>query len=146
VAKPLRPDELFAALEGLVPGVVPAADGAPPDEPPALDQRTALARTGGDADLVKELAGLCLDECPRLMDEIRTAIGRRDGRKLRLTAHALRGSVAALGAEPAAEAAGRLEEIGRDEKWGEAAAAWAELEGAIDRLRPALADLGGVTV
>ena len=40
-----------------------------------LDRATALARVGGDLDLLKEIAGLFLDEYPRALDEICQAPG-----------------------------------------------------------------------
>lgn len=140
VSKPLRPDELFTALEGLA---SPAGGGAGGGPPPAatLDKAAALKRAGGDEELLKELAGLCLDECPRLLAEIRGAVARQDGAKLRLSAHALKGSVATLGAGEAAAAALRLEEMGRDQTWAGADAALEALEAAVGRLGPALEEL-----
>ena len=37
----------------------------------------------GDVELMKELAGLFLDECPQRMAEIRQALTRRDASSLR---------------------------------------------------------------
>jgi PAS domain S-box-containing protein len=147
VSKPLRSDALFAALEGLAPDAGATADG--PTAPPAgqaLDPAAALRRVSGDEGLLKELAGLCLDECAKLTGEIRTAIAARDGPKLRMAAHTLKGSVATFAAAEAEAAAWRLEQIGRDGNWADAAAASAALDGAIDRLRPALAALTGCEV
>jgi HPt (histidine-containing phosphotransfer) domain-containing protein len=74
-------------------------------------------------------------------------VARHDGALLRLSAHALKGSVATFGAESAAAAALRLEEMGRAERWAGADDAVAALEAAVERLRPALDDLrtGGVS-
>ena len=122
----------------------PATRAGPKDDPadgPSLDAAEALKRAGGDADLLRELAGLCLDECPKLMADIDDAIGRRDGPRLRLSAHALKGSVANFGAAAARAAAEVLEEIGRRGAWADADAARADLDAAVDRLRPALAAL-----
>src|SRR6185437_11761108 len=83
VSKPLRPEELFVALEGLANGTEAEANGAtaapPPSASDALDRSAALRRAGGDEELLRELAGLCLDECPKLLAEIRGAVARRDG-------------------------------------------------------------------
>jgi CheY-like chemotaxis protein len=137
VSKPIRPDELFAALEGLVP---PTATPAPPALP-VLDT-AALRELNGDAELLKELAGICLGEIPRLMGEIRGAVAQKDGPKLRLSAHALKGSVATFAATEAAAAAWALEQAGRDQTWAGIDATLAALEAAIERLQPALAELG----
>jgi PAS domain S-box-containing protein len=163
VSKPLRPELLFATLDELVGGAEPARGGRePPDgsadqgadaprspgagaipsaDGPPLDAAEALKRAGGDHELLRELAGLCLDECPKLMADIRDAIARRDGPRLRLSAHALKGSVANFGAAAARAAAEALEEIGRRGDWADVDGAWDELDGAVGRLRPALAGL-----
>ena len=147
VSKPLRPDLLFAALDGLVPGAIgpieplAAANPVSTHETPPLDPAEALKQAGGDAGLLRELAGLCLDECPKLMTDIREAIARRDGPRLRLSAHALKGSVANFGATATATAAEVLEQIGRNGTWAGVDESWAALEAAVGRLHPALAGL-----
>jgi CheY-like chemotaxis protein len=140
VSKPLRPEDLFAALEGSV----PEGAGEPAAEPAAavFDRAAALRRVGGDAGLLKELAGVCVEESPGLMGQIRAAIAERDGPRLRLAAHALKGSIGIFSAAAAHEAAWRMELVGRDENWADADAAWAALVEAIGHLLPAL---GGVT-
>jgi PAS domain S-box-containing protein len=143
VSKPLRPQELFEVLDRLAPATAagPGAAGSAA-RPPAFDLGAALDRMGGDVGLMKELAGLFLDECPRRMAEIHQAILRRDTSGLRKSAHALRGSVANFGAPAATEAARRLERAGHDQDWGDVEPAWAALEEAIAGLTPALAKLG----
>lgn len=138
VTKPLRPEDLFAALEGLAD--VGPASRAGPDLPPAqpFDLSAALKRAGGDDELLRELAGLCLDECPKLLAEIREAVGGKDAARLRTAAHTLKGSVATFAADEAAAAALRLEEMGRAGRWDGVGDALAGLEAALDRLRPAL--------
>ncbi len=143
VSKPLRPHELFEALDRL--GSTTASTAAADEEsarPPAFDLATALDRVDGDTELLKELAGLFLDECPKRMAEIRRAILERDTSGLRKSAHALRGSVANFGAPAATEAAALLEKGGHDQDWADVEPAWAALEEAIAGLTPALAKLG----
>ena len=94
----------------------------------------------GDVELMKELAGLFLDECPQRMAEIREALTRRDATKLRQAAHTLKGSVGNFAAREAFEAARRLETIAQEQDWEHAEEAWAALEAAIDRLKPAMAE------
>jgi PAS domain S-box-containing protein len=143
VSKPLRPQELFEVLDRLGSATaVNAADSEAAARPSAFDLAMALGRVDGDAELLKELAGLFLDECPQRMAEIHRAILERDASGLRKSAHALRGSVANFGAPAATEAAGRLEKGGHDQDWGDAEPAWAALKEAIGELTPALAKLG----
>ncbi|WP_165252233.1 response regulator [Paludisphaera soli] len=147
VAKPLRPQELFEALERLAPAVAgtptTSDNAAPgPTPAPAFDLAAALDRVDGDVDLMKELAGLFLDECPPRMAEIRRAIRERDASSLKKAAHALRGSAANFGAQAATKASERLEIAGRDQDWGDVDAALAALEASIAGLTPALAEFG----
>ncbi len=141
VAKPLRAEELFGVVEGL------AADGAgtkaPASAEAAFDEATAIRRVGGDRELLAELAGLFLGQCPLWMAEIRAALTGGDARALQRAAHSLRGSVGNFGAAAAVEAAGRLETMGQRGDLAGAEEAWAALEEAVARLRPALAGLTG---
>jgi signal transduction histidine kinase/HPt (histidine-containing phosphotransfer) domain-containing protein len=78
-----------------------------------FDRESALAVAGGDAQLLKELAELFLQEYPRLIADLRTAVRERDAKKLNAGAHALKGAVANFGARAAVEAALWLEARGR---------------------------------
>jgi PAS domain S-box-containing protein len=144
VSKPLRPRELFEVLEALVTAaddVGPAPDG-PEQEHAAFDMATALERVDGDAELLKELVGLFMSECPQWMAEIRQAIDQRDASKLHQAAHTLKGSVGNFGARAAVLAAQRLETDGREQAWGQAEKDWAALEAAISRLELVFVELG----
>ena len=148
VSKPLRPAELLAALEELVPAAVtppiPQPDrGSSAARGPILDAVEALVQLGGNADLLKELAGICLGEFPKLMGEVRRAVAQKDGPKLQLSAHALKGSVATFAAAEAVAAAWQLEQMGRDRTWAGVDAALDTLEATVEALAPALAELGG---
>jgi PAS domain S-box-containing protein len=144
VSKPLRPQELFEVLEGLV----TAADATPPAparlevQHAAFDMAAALDRVDGDTELLKELAGLFLGECPQWMAEIRQAIDQRDATKLHQAAHTLKGSVGNFGARAAFEAAQRLETDGHDQDWSRAEEDWVMLAEAIGRIEPAFVELG----
>jgi CheY-like chemotaxis protein len=142
VTKPLRPQELFDALEGLpVASVAGASAAGSIAEPVVFDRAAALERMGGDEDLLKELVGLFLHECPRRTAEIREALTRRDAAKLRQAAHTLKGSVGNFVAWEVFEGARQLEAIAHEQDWEHAEEAWATLEAAIDRLKPAMAQV-----
>jgi CheY-like chemotaxis protein len=142
LAKPLQPQELFGVVESLVPAGLGPAPAAPEAQPVAFDLAAALERVDGDIELMNELGGLFLSECPQRMADIRQAIVERDARKLEHWAHTLKGSVGNFAAGEAFAAAGRLERDGREQDWGQAEADWAALEAAINRLKPALVGLG----
>jgi HPt (histidine-containing phosphotransfer) domain-containing protein len=78
-----------------------------------LDHELAMSRVGGDAELLKELADLFLEEYPRLLAELREAHLQGDAKRVEATAHGLKGSVANFGAQPAVDAALRIEQLGR---------------------------------
>ncbi len=145
VSKPLRPDELFAVLERLVPAPPDALPPAAFPARPVINANEALKEMGGDTQLLKELAGICLGELPKLMAEIRGAVAQKDGPKLRLAAHTVKGSVGTFGAAEAVAAAWALEQIGRDEVWTEADAALVDMEAVVRVLQTALAELGEET-
>ncbi|MDE2742860.1 MAG: response regulator, partial [Gemmatimonadota bacterium] len=135
VAKPVRPHELYAAVEGGGPNVE-AELPAPADLPFEWD--AALENVGGDEAMLRELAEMFFAECPKLMQQIREHIASEDGPELRRAAHTLKGSAHVFGAEEVAEAAHRLEEIGREEMFADAEEALALLEDEVARLLPAL--------
>ena len=84
-----------------------------------------LVRFGGDDDLLREIAGLLLRDCPRLLAELHGALARGDFTTVQNTAHSLKGAIANVGAEPAVEAAYQVEQAARsrDESYIKSAAA-----------------------
>ena len=144
VAKPVRPHELYAAVEG---GGPDAEAGllAPADV--SFEWDAALESIGGDEAMLRDLAEMFFAECPKLMQQIHEHIAAADGPELRRAAHTLKGSAHVFGAAAAAEAAHRLEEIGREgfdgelsrtEAFADAEEALALLEDEVARLLPAL--------
>jgi HPt (histidine-containing phosphotransfer) domain-containing protein len=89
---------------------------------------------GGDAELLREVAGLFLRDCPGRLSDVRDAVGRRDGTALARAAHSLKGSVANFAADLAVAAAQRLQLIGRTGDWAEVDQALADLETEIENL------------
>ena len=106
-----------------------------------LDLQLALARVGGDKELLREIAVLFIEECPRALTEIQEAVATRDAAKLENTAHALKGSVANFGARDAVEAAFRLEQMGRANQMTGAGAVLSTLENALSAVCAELASL-----
>jgi two-component system, sensor histidine kinase and response regulator len=103
-----------------------------------LDFEVALARAGGDLDLLREIAALFLQHCDQWMTEIREAADRGDAQAVADGAHGLKGSVANFGAEAAVEAALRLEVLGRRRDLRVVGKAVQTLEIALAALRPEL--------
>jgi HPt (histidine-containing phosphotransfer) domain-containing protein len=107
---------------------------------PAFDPDEALSIVEGDRDLFLELVNVFRENYPTELSSIGDAISRRDAEGLRRASHHFKGTVCALAAGPACDAAARLEEIGRSEDLTKAAATFAEMEQHIQALDAALSD------
>ena len=146
IAKPIQADDLIYALESLgqSPAVVEGATRAKRREQEPIDTASALARTGGKVELLREMAALLLKELPMLMTNLREAVTAGDAKAIERAAHKLKGCVGNLSAHPAFESALRLEVLGRDGSLSEAGPVYAELEKEIERLKSATADFSSL--
>lgn len=108
---------------------------------PVLDREVALARVGGDLELLKELAALFLQEAPHMLEELQSAAGDGNSKEVERVAHGLKGSAANFGATAVMETARELEFLGRDEKTAAFPGALKSLESALSTLQGELAAL-----
>jgi CheY-like chemotaxis protein/HPt (histidine-containing phosphotransfer) domain-containing protein len=142
VSKPIDRRELLSLVE---PGQAraAAAGGSPAKEAPVpvegngsrpFSGDAMLARLGGDESLARELAGLFVSECPRMMSAVRDSVASGDAEAVRKAAHALKGSIANFTEGAAMQAAFLLEQIGREGRPQDAAAALAMLEREVEEL------------
>lgn len=123
--KPLDKNELSLVLERVR-----------PDTPGGgLDREVALARVGGDEELLREIGQLFLIEYPQLLAQMDQAISTGDAHRLERVAHSLKGSVSNFGAAHATQAALALEKLGRSAQWDQVDAALADLRSRLDSLR-----------
>lgn len=106
-----------------------------------LDHEVAMARVGGDTELLRELAQLFMEESPRLMAELRAAHEQGDAKQVERTAHGLKGSVANFGAKPAVDAAYQIEQLGKAGKLEPAAEVLRSLDLALLALNAELSQL-----
>ena len=100
-----------------------------------FDQEAALGRVGGDLDLLKEIAGVFLDDCPRSLAELREAAERGDCASVERAAHTLKGASANFGAARLVSAALRIEKMGHARTLEGFSAAFTDVESALDTLR-----------
>jgi two-component system sensor histidine kinase/response regulator len=109
ISKPINPAELAKVIQLTVPAGAKIV--AVPADPVLKGPSDAelLGRFDGDSELLKELAGIFLQECPRMLDEIRAALGTADLRALARAAHTLKGSVGNFAMPGPWETAQRLE-------------------------------------
>ena len=108
---------------------------------PILDREVALARVGGDLQLLREIANLFLENYTPWIEELREAATRGDAQALERAAHGIKGSVSTFGARDAVEAAQHIEQLGRRHDFSEVLQAVGLLELALAMLRPELESL-----
>lgn len=105
ISKPLRPSELFEAVENLAEVRRTAIElGAP-----VFDEEAALESVDGDRELLGEIIDAFFDECPLLTAALVDAINRGDTSAIRRAAHTLKGALGTLGALEASSLARELE-------------------------------------
>jgi CheY-like chemotaxis protein/HPt (histidine-containing phosphotransfer) domain-containing protein len=140
VGKPLRIEELLAAIQSLTgaPAERPVPDPpAPPIRGP-LDTVLLLERVGGDRQELRKLVNLFLADSPKLLARIRRAATRGDAPALQAAAHALKGAVSNFAAPAATEAALSLQRMGEAGDIAGAERGCALLERELERLGEAL--------
>src|SRR4051812_40494104 len=113
-------------------------DKAAGDKGTTLNYASLLERVGGDPNLLREIAGIFLNEFPSLMAEIEAAWAAGDALSLRYAAHSMKGSVANFEVPAVTEAALTLELIGRSGDLSHAEEALQVLRFRLESLRPAL--------
>jgi HPt (histidine-containing phosphotransfer) domain-containing protein len=111
-----------------------------------LNRALALERVGGDEELLREIAGLFLEDYPSLITQIEQAVAASDANSLERAAHSLKGSIANFGSDPAYHAAFELEQIGRNKNLEHAAEAYARLLSVMGHVCPELEALSAGTV
>jgi len=79
-----------------------------------VDLSVALRWLGGDRRLLSELVGIFVDDGPKRLQAIRTAMTVSDMRQIEQVAHSLKGSAAILGATRLQTAALALEDAAHD--------------------------------
>jgi two-component system sensor histidine kinase/response regulator len=117
LAKPIRAEDLLAAMSRLTPPRQPSSAYGP--------------------ELLSRMARVFLEHYPGWLATLREALARADASAVRETAHTLKGSVSHFDAA-AAEAALQLEKMGQGNDLAAAGEALAALEAVLDALRPTL--------
>ena len=122
LTKPIRPAELEKILERWVAGGKGAGEGTPvtgepvpgdPDEQAdgdaVFDEKSLLQCLMGDRDLMLAIAGGFLQDLPRQLAALRSALDASDRDEVRRLAHTIKGSAANLSASRLREAAHEME-------------------------------------
>ncbi|MBI4741447.1 MAG: response regulator [Betaproteobacteria bacterium] len=114
LAKPIKSQELQQMLmrhgrpEPALAGVAPGEEGLPAGGVITFDYAAALA--AADQEMVGIVAGIFLDHYPDDLQKMRDALAVGDLDPVLFTAHALKGTLAMFGADPARELAHRIEQ------------------------------------
>ena len=142
VPKPVRLEDLDAALRGWLPAPArdSASDGdrdAPAIDPVLLGRLAHLTGAGRDGEL-GTLIGLFLEDTPRRLVLLSQAAARGEAGALVEIGHALRGAAAHFGISELVDLCERLEQLARSGALGGAAEVVTDLDKAYARVRDTL--------
>jgi PAS domain S-box-containing protein len=134
IAKPIRPDELFAAIEALFsgPDLAVMRPAAVP-ESPVIDWSNALSVAQGDPAILRSMVEAALEEFPRHVAAIRQSVRGNHPPGWLIPAHALKGGLRYFTLGEAFHCAARLEELARANRLEDAADVFAALEDQVGR-------------
>lgn len=155
VSKPIRVDDVLAEIDRVIHELThQQSQPIPPSEKDIkmrqksssevaahstpFDLAGLRERLDNDAELVAELVTLFIDDAPKQIAALRAAVESADAGGIERAGHALKGAAAVMFAAPLAEAARRLEFIGRDKNLAESRQAFAALEREWAALKPQL--------
>jgi HPt (histidine-containing phosphotransfer) domain-containing protein len=145
VAKPVRAEELFAAIDAMVASAPPAASSAPASSSPetsgTVDSSVLLAAFGGRADLVKEVIDVFLADAPVMLARLKQAADAGDVAGLVTAAHAIKGSAGLFSQGDAYQQAGALEQRARGGDGSDALRAYDEVAAGVSQLMTELRTL-----
>lgn len=150
IIKPIRANDLYAAIARNAPPTPTAPKTPDPGEPPKqsgidsdcplpYDRKLALQTVGGNEDLLATIVEVFFIEAAELMPLLSAAIKSDDAELLLRTVHTMKSSCASIGAEAARAAAAKLESLSKPETLTEAAPAAVDLKKRMDELLLALA-------
>jgi len=130
--------DVLSAGQGSHPAGHPMTDYPIANPTRHWNPENALARVEGDKTLLLELIQLFLDDYPKTMEELRTAISRGDVKSLERHAHTIKGSAANFEAIPTVTAGLQLETSGYEKDLTSVARQMTDLETALADLRTEL--------
>ena len=134
VSKPIDARKLYEALSTLVPDA--SRSSAKP-----IDEDAILKRVCNDQDLLQEIVGMFLDDCPRLLHKMRQALAENNGKDLEMAAHKLKGSAEHFSAKEVVNSAQHLEQLAQSGSLESAKETFAKLENQLETLKPLLLEL-----
>jgi two-component system, sensor histidine kinase and response regulator len=124
--KPLRQSDLYELIDAIMTDAT--AEAAAPPVPADLRLEELLNVVEGDAELLRSLASIFLEDADTTMSQIREYMSSGDAAALAGAAHRLKGAAAVFGAADVVAAAQVLEGLGRSGQLSAADAACDQLE------------------
>jgi HPt (histidine-containing phosphotransfer) domain-containing protein len=109
---------------------------------PEIDKTTfdELKQMSGE-DFIDELIDTFLEDAPKLIDELKSALDANNADTFRRAAHSMKSNAATFGASQLATLAKELEMLGKENKLNETADRLGVLEEAFSSVRAELKDL-----
>ena len=104
-----------------------------------LNLEAALELMDGDADLLKEVLQIFVEDVPRKMNGLHKALDSADADAIRFEAHSIKGSSANIGADLVRELAIKIEQAGAEHQIGTALELFEQLESEQTRLKTRIA-------
>ncbi len=141
IPKPIHFEDLFAALERLVPFATDPT--IQPKLQPLTDRDRILAHFEGDENMARTMTDMFLRNCSRWLGDIRSAHEKGDAKKLHMAAHSLKGAVSHFTDGPTYQLALHIEQLARKADLTNALASLDALESALDGLQNGLRELFG---
>jgi len=147
-AKPYEDEELFRKVAELCGAdrATPTAEATSESTQPSsgrVDEQELLRRLGGSAKMLRDVAKIFTQDTPKRVAAIRKAIEQQDGATLAAAAHALRGSLAMLGAAEIAAEMRKVESLAKDGQVAEAREIFASIEGKLAAFKKLIAGFAG---
>jgi CheY-like chemotaxis protein len=143
IGKPFRLDQLEARLLAEIQrksGSLPPSSSTARPSPPVGD---ALARVGGDPQLLARVARIFLRDLPARMKAMEKSIRLKRAHMLAAQAHGLKGSLGVLAADAAAALCCKLQECAQNDNFTDALPTFAALQVAIAELEANLRGYAG---
>ncbi|MBI2481746.1 MAG: response regulator, partial [Planctomycetia bacterium] len=137
VSKPIASDDLFTTMakyvDGLLaPELVPAADRES-DQSEIVDFDVALTQVPGGVVVLRDLAGIFLTECPKLLEDLRQGLADENVEATHRAVHTLKGAARILAANRLTDISSEFEMLAKDKQLEVVRARLGEIESAVDQ-------------
>jgi len=141
IAKPIRSHKMLNVMERLISSGKPAKPAekkvaAKPQKAKGVyDWDRALYQVDGNEDLLKGLLDMFMDDFPKKMADIKTALEAKDADGIRLHAHSLKGNASSIANNSIKQIAFKVEKAGEYGKLDKIGAGLAALQKEFDRFK-----------